>query len=137
MEIDEQELVFNVSCVPYDFVVELVAALSGVLSVPGEYVARFSEEPTEYEWRFQSADASVSFRVVNYRSDQRTKGKTELRAETRGETLEIVLPLWRGLQELASRARADEYRTHWGRPFPFDALDRLTERVEHARAVSP
>ena len=46
--------------------------------------------------------------------------------------IEIVLPFWQGLRELASRARAEGFRSHWSGPFPFDALDRLTERVERA-----
>jgi len=31
---------------------------------------------------------------------------------------------------------AEGYRSNWTLPFPFDALDRLTERIEHARALS-
>jgi hypothetical protein len=138
LEVEGQELLFDVSYLPYDFISELVAALSGVLDAPGEYVARICEEPPEHDWRFQSSDPSaVSFRVVSYPTGRRAESEAEVRAETWGAPLDVVLPLWRGLRELASRARAEGFRSHWSEPFPFDALDRLTERVEHAQTTPP
>lgn len=133
LELADDTLVFDVSYLPYDFVDELVAALSGVLAGPGEYVARICEEPTEHDWRFRSFDRSaVVFEVVTYAGGRVEKG--EVVAKVWGPPLEVVLPLWRGLRELSSRARQEGWRSHWSAPFPFDALDRLTERVEHARA---
>jgi hypothetical protein len=133
LEIDDGgALVFDVSHIPYDFVGELVAALAGVLDRPGEYVARICEEPTEHDWRFRASDGSaVAFEVVTYADGRGRKG--EVVGKVWGTPLEVVLPLWRGLRELSSRAGAEGYRKHWSAPFPFDALDRLTERVEQAR----
>lgn len=136
LEIDGQELLFDVSYLPYDFVGELVTALSGVLDAPGEYLARISEEPSEHDWQFESSNASaVSFLIVSYPTGRRIKSEAEVTAETWGAPLDIALPLWRGLRELASRAGAEGFRSHWREPFPFDALDRLTELVERARAT--
>jgi hypothetical protein len=134
LEIDDGgALSFDVSHIPYDFVGELVAALAGVLDGPGEYVARICEEPVEHDWRFRSFDPSaVVFEIVTFAHGRGRKG--EVVAKARGTPLEIVLPLWRGLRELSSRASAEDYRKNWSAPFPFDALDRLTERVEQARA---
>ena len=138
LEVEGREILFDVSYMPYDFVSELVAALSGVLDAPGEYVARICEEPPEHDWRFESSDRSaVSFRIVSYRTGRSTKAEAEVTAEVWGAPLDIVLPFWRGLRELASRARAEGFRSHWIDPFPFEALDRLTERIEHARATPP
>lgn len=133
LEIDDKgALAFDVSHIPYDFVGELVAALSGVLDGPGEYVARICEEPAEHDWRFRASDGSaVVFEVVTY-AQGRGK-KSEVVARAWGTPLEIVLPLWRGLQELSGRASAEGYRKNWSAPFPSDALDQLTERVEQAR----
>jgi hypothetical protein len=129
---DDGPLAFDISYIPYDFVGELVAALSGVLDGPGEYVARICEEPTEHDWRFRAFDRSgVVFEVVTYRDGRGKKG--EVAAKVWGTPLEVVLPLWRGLRELSGRARAEGYGRNWSAPFPFDALDRLTERVEQAR----
>jgi hypothetical protein len=126
-------LVFDVSYIPYDFVNELVAALSGVLAGPGEYVARICEEPAEHDWRFRSFDPSaVVFEVVTYAHGRGDRGQVVAKAW--GTPLEIVLPLWRGVRELSSRASAEGYRKNWSAPFPSAALDRLTERVEQARA---
>jgi hypothetical protein len=135
LELDGGEtLAFAQSSLPYDVIGELVAALSGVLEGPGEHAARMCEEPTEHEWRFRAFDTSAAtFEVVTW-SDGRG-GKGEVVARAWGSPIEIVLPLWRGLRELAGRARAEGWRSHWSTPFPFDALDRLTERVEQARAV--
>jgi hypothetical protein len=133
LELDDGPLLFDVSYLPYDFVGELIDALSGVLGAPGEYVARICEEPAEHDWRFRSFDRSaVVFQVVTYRDGRGGRGEVE--AELWGPPLDIVLPFWRGLRELAGRARAEGFRSHWSGPFPFDALDRLTERVEHAGA---
>jgi hypothetical protein len=132
LELEGETLVFDVSYLPYDFVGELVAALSGVLDGPGEHVARICEEPAEHDWRFRSFDHSaVTFEVVTYRDGRGGKGEVEARVW--GTPLDVVLPLWRGLRELSGRARAEGWRSHWSAPFPFDALDRLTERVENAR----
>ena len=136
LETDGEELLFDVSYMPYDFVGELVTALSGVLDAPGEYVARICEEPPEHDWRFESSDASaVSFRIVSYPKGRRTKSEAEVTAETWGAPLDIVLPFWRGLRELASRARDEAFGSHWNEPFPFEALERLTVRVEQARSA--
>lgn len=133
LELDDGPLTFDVSYIPYDFVGELVAALSGVLDGPGEYIARICEEPTEHDWRFRSFDPSaVVFEVVTYPGGRGDRG--EVAARMWGTPLDVVLPLWRGLRELSGRARAEGYRSHWSAPFPSDALDRLTERVEQARA---
>jgi hypothetical protein len=130
----DRALAFDVSYMPYDFVSELVAALSGVLEGPGEYAARICEEPAEHDWRFRSFDGSaVVFEVVTYRRG-RGRDKGEVVAKAWGTPLDIVLPLWRGLRELSSRASAEGYRQNWSAPFPADAFDRLTERVEQARA---
>jgi hypothetical protein len=133
LEIGGETLWFDVSYVPYDFVTELVTALSGVLDGPGEYVARTCEEPVEHDWRFRSFDRSaVLFEVVTFTYGRDRRGETVARRT--GTPLEIVLPLWRGLRELASRAGAEGWHKHWSTPFPHDALDRLTARVERARA---
>jgi hypothetical protein len=133
LDVGDGALAFDVSYIPYDFVGELVAALSGVLDGPGEYAARICEEPVEHDWRLRSFDPSaVVFEVVTFA--QGRAGKGEVVAKAWGTPLEIVLPLWRGLRELASRASAEGYRKNWSAPFPFDALDRLTERIERARA---
>lgn len=130
---DDGALAFDVSHIPYDFVGELVAALSCVLDGPGEYVARICEEPAEHDWRFRSFDGSaVVFEVVTYADGRGKKG--EVVAKAWGTPLEIVLPLWRGLRELSGRASVEGYRKNWSAPFPSDALDRLTERLEQSRA---
>jgi len=138
LEIEGQAYLFGISYLPYDFISELTVALSSVLDTPGEYVARICEEPTEHDWRFRSSDTSaVSFDVVSYRNGRRTKEEAETTVAVWGAPLDVVLPLWRGIRELASRARAESFRSHWSEPFPFQALDRLTERVEQARATPP
>ena len=138
LETDGGDLAFVVSHVPYDFPAELVAALSGVLSAPGEHVARLNEEPTEYDWRFQSEDESATaFEVVRYPSGRRTETEAEVLLTVTGAPLDIVLPFWRGLREFASRVRVEGYGSHWNEPFPFEALARLTERVDRARATPP
>lgn len=133
LELDGQSLAFDVSYLPYDFVGELVAALTGLLDGPGEYVARLCEEPTEHAWWFRAFDASAATLEVVTWFDGRG-GKGEVVAQTWGAPLDVALPLWRGLRELAGRAAAEGWHKHWSQPFPFDALDRLTERVERARA---
>ena len=136
LETDVGDLAFVSSHVPYDFPAELVAALSGVLSAPGEYVARLNEEPPECDWRFRSEDGSaLTFEVVRYRSGLRTAGAGEVVLTVGGAALDIVLPFWRGLRELASRARDEAFGSHWNEPFPFEALERLTVRVEQARSA--
>lgn len=131
LEVDGERLFFDVSYLPYDFVGELAAALSGVLDGPGEYVARICEEPAEHDWRFRSFPPSaVVFEVVTYRDGRGGRGEVE--ARVRGAPLDIVLPLWRGLRELAGRARKEGWNSHWRTPFSYDALGRLTERIEHS-----
>jgi hypothetical protein len=131
LEVDGEELAFDVSYLPYDFLGELVAALSGVLEGPGEYVARLCEEPAEHDWRFRSFDrTAVVFEVVSYPGQRGGKGEVVTRQW--GTPLEIVLPLWRGLRELSSRTHAERFRANWSQPFPSDALDRLTARIEHS-----
>lgn len=131
LEVDGETLTFDVSYLPHDFVGELAAALAGVLDRPGEHVARICEEPTEHEWRFRSFDPSaVVFEVMTYRDGR--GGRGEVVARTWGPPLDVVLPFWRGLRELSSRAQAERFRANWSAPFPFDALDRLSERVERA-----
>jgi hypothetical protein len=131
---DDGALAFDVSHLPYDFLAELVAALSGVLDGPGEHVARMCEEPVEHDWRFRAFDrTAVLFEVVTYAYGRDRKG--EVVARVTAAPLDIVLPLWRGLRELASRAPGEGFRAQWSTPFPAEALDRLTERVERARAA--
>lgn len=133
LEVDGDELAFDVSYLPYDFLGELVAALSGVLDGPGEYVARICEEPAEHDWRFRSFDRSaVVFEVVSYPGPRGGKGGVVARQW--GTPLEVVLPFWRGLRELASRMQAERFRANWSQPFPSDALDRLTARIGNSRA---
>lgn len=129
---DGETLAFDLSYLPYDFIGELVAALAGVLDGPGERVARMCEEPTEHEWRFRAFDASaVTFEIVTFHDGRGRKGEVVARAW--GSPRDVVLPLWRGLRELASRAQAEGWHSQWSTPFPFQALDRLTERVEQGR----
>ncbi len=131
LELDGESLAFDVSYLPHDFVGELVAALAGVLDGPGEYVARICEEPTEHDWRLRSFDPSaVVFEVVTYRDGR--GGRGDVVARTWGAPLDVVLPLWEGLRELSGRAQAERFRANWSAPFPFGALDRLSERVERA-----
>ena len=90
------------------------------------------EEPAEYDWRFRTFDPSAAtFEVVLYPDGRRARG--EAVADAWGSPLDVVLPFWRGLRELESRAAEERYRVHWSEPFPHDALARLTERVERAR----
>ncbi|MET0396138.1 MAG: hypothetical protein ABW277_04905 [Longimicrobiaceae bacterium] len=131
LELDGETLSFDVSYLPHDFIAELVAALTGVLGGPGEYVARICEEPTEHDWRFRSFDPSaVAFEVVTYPDGR--GGRGEVVARTWGTPLDVVLPFWQGLRDLSDRAAAERFRANWSAPFPFDALDRLSERVEQA-----
>src|SRR5688500_18615704 len=81
LELDGGEmLAFDLSYLPYDFIGELVAALSGVLDGPGEYAARMCEEPTEHEWRFRAFDTSAAtFEVVTWFDGRGGKGEVVAR----------------------------------------------------------
>ena len=137
-EVESLSLAFDASDVPCDFPSQLIAALSGVLTTPGEHTATLFEEPTEHDWRFRSSDSSAaSFEIARYPDGRRARGTGEVVVSVSSSPLGLALPLWRGLRELANRARTEAFPSHEYELFPFEALDRLTERIEHARTTPP
>lgn len=131
LEADGRSLAFDASHTPTDFVAGLIAALSATLDSSAESVARLHEEPHSHDWRFRSDAGRTVFEVVSWPDGRRMVGGGEVRCRVDGPTLAVVLPLWRGLRELASRA--DAFGAHWREPFPSDALDRLTARIDRLR----
>jgi len=130
-------LQFDISYLPNDFLLELTEALHFILRQPGERLAILSEEPVETEWRFFRIQDAVVFSLVEYPDSKRLKGKGKKLFEQTGFPLDIVLPLWRGLRELAGRKIKEGFWTHWthhwAHPFPLESLEALSEAISIAR----
>lgn len=137
LEADDVLLQFDISYLPNDFLLELTEALRFVLHQPGERFAILSQEPVETEWRFYRIQDAVVFSLVEFPDSSRLKGTGKKLLERTGYPLEIVLPLWRGLRELAGRKFKEGFSTHWthhwAHPFPSESLDALSEAVSIAR----
>lgn len=133
LEADDVLFQFDISYLPNDFLLELTEALRFVLHQPGERVAILSQEPVETEWRFYRIQDAVVFSLVDFADSSRLKGSGKKLLERTGYPLEIVLPLWRGLRELAGRKFKEGFSTHWthhwAHPFPSESLDALSEAV--------
>lgn len=133
LEADDVLLQFDISYLPNDFLLELIEALRFVLCQPGEWLAILSQEPVETEWRFYRIQDAVVFSLVEFPDSKRLKGTGTKLLERTGYPLEIVLPLWRGLRELAGRKFKEGFSTHWthhwAHPFPLGSLDALSEAV--------
>ena len=124
---------FDISYTPNDFLLELVEALNHILNSAGEWHACLPQEPVEVEWRFYRIQDAVVFSLVEFPDSKRKKGTGKRIYETSGSPIEIALPLWRGLRELAGRKFKEGFHTHWtqnwSHPFPERALDALSDRL--------
>lgn len=140
LEADGDHFAFDVSYIPNDFLLELVEALHHILKESGEWFACLSQEPVEVEWRFYRIQDGVVFTLVEHPDSKRNKGTGTTMLEMTGSPLEIALPLWRGLRELAGRKIKEGFNTHWtqnwAHPFPERALDTLSEKIDNAKRLT-
>ncbi|MEM1054222.1 MAG: hypothetical protein AAGI52_01745 [Bacteroidota bacterium] len=134
LEVEGQTHAFQASHVPFDFVGEVTEAASVFLSTGADTLARMSEEPGMIDWRFGSEGERAVLRIVTFSSGTRTEAEGVVTAEVFGSSLGLVVPVWRALRDLESRVEDEDYRLHWGEPFPSEALARLTTRIEAARS---
>lgn len=124
------EFVCRASCVPNDFLGELVAALCGILKREQVTVAAAHGEPDSFEFRFtRPPDAKeVRLELVGFPSFERresAKGEPLLALGPNGDA--VCRAFCFGLRELQSQLSADAYQAEMQVAFPSAGIAELSE----------
>jgi hypothetical protein len=133
LELDDTQLRFIASHIPRDFLLDLINALHSALRYEGTYVATVNEEPSEFDWTLLRTRDALVLTIIQYPDMRRGRGLGEKVGQASGTSLEVALPLWRGLKELESRRWKEDFKDHWIVPFPTAALAKLSVEIESMR----
>jgi hypothetical protein len=129
---ESRQFDFSVSYTPYDFLSDLIGALSGTLTCDGTYVATISEGPVLSDWTFQRASDIVELSIVSD-TGRNARSRSRKLLEQSGGMSAIVLPFWRALREVESRQQAQHFEAQWRRAFPSVELEKLTAQVRQLK----
>lgn len=129
----DQTLAMSVSHSPADSLLDLMDALSAVLTGGEEKIVRWNCEPDEYDFIFTTASDEVQFDVAHF-PDHRRKGiDAQTVLSLQDSALRVCLPFWTALRDLRRRVVVNEFARHWRRDFPNGAMQRLTKAIKAAK----
>lgn len=128
LETPEAHFSFSVSCVPNDFLWELLSAL--ILAKSGvESKALANAEPHIAEFHFvPTGHDEITLQVVEHGGRQRVGMVPFVHC---GTTDSIVLPFWRAVKKLQSEISPEEYLAAMKWEFPADQLGRLSQLLKN------
>jgi hypothetical protein len=121
-----------ISYTPYDSLANLVSALIVLCPDDGadlDALVNWNAEPTQYEFRFRKRGEDVSLDIVRFPGASRASGLGQVALAASGSYRDVCRPFWKALRALQARLTSDEFESAWRRPFPGDALARLTESM--------
>ncbi len=124
------------SYTPYDSFLDLADGLRHLLIYECSAVVNWSEEPSEYELRFNRKGEVINLEICYYPDHRRNAGRGESVLAAAGTYQEICMPFWRALRNLQGRFTAEELDRRWHRPFPFREIDRLTAEIKKAQSIA-
>ena len=130
LDAQNRHLELPFSYTPFDFLSELVRALLNFLDGFAAK-ANCSYNPERYEFTFEPTADEGQFQVVSYPDHRKGEGLGEVIFNYRGDRADICLAFWRGIRELQGRVSAAEYERGFGRVFPEQEMELLTERMKH------
>ena len=133
LQAGEQNLALCVSHAPCDSLLDLMNALSIVLTSGGESSVRWNCEPDEYDFKFTLRDDKVQLAVSHFPGHARKKIDGQVVFSLQDSALLICLPFWTALRDLRRRVEVNEFTRHWRREFPYEAMQRLTRAVKAAK----
>ena len=123
----------QVSYTPYDSLLTLISGLATLLpSRCGECSARvtWNSEPVEFDFCFRREGRGVTLKIYRFPDAKRSLGFERLVLGSSGSFGQVCRPFWKALQDLETRRAANEFEVGWRRPFPSEAMRRLTHAVK-------
>jgi hypothetical protein len=130
----EQQLSFVASDFLYDSLEELVEALFNFLKSQRETTARWTTEPTEYDFTFSLDIESGRLAVLEYPDNGRTQRTGRVAFEVFDTPLALALPFWRALRRLEAQPN---FQQGWRRPFPIRAMQLLSNKLAAMKSPHP
>lgn len=117
---------FVASYTPRDSITDLARAAAALAAGSPEEVVAWNTEPTQYDFRFSTADGATRVQVREFPDHRRGRGcPGKPVVEVTGETAAVVHALWRGLRRLQGAMTAEAFASAWGHPFPAATVVRL------------
>lgn len=129
----DQTLAMSVSHSPADSLLDLMDALSAVLTGGEEKIVRWNCEPDEYDFIFTTDADKMQIRVTHYPDHRREKNDAQIIFSLQDSALNVCLPFWTALRDLRRRVEVNEFARHWRRDFPSGAMQRLTKAIKAAK----
>jgi len=129
ISIGEEEFRLIPSHTPYDSITELAVALNKILEGYSEAVARWNEEPAEYEFVFRVCGESLNFDICDVARIQGGVRRIPV-FSFGGPRNQLLIPFWRALRELQGRYDPSEYERRWNESFPTREMEVLTQRIK-------
>jgi len=133
LQAGDQTLAMSVSHLPADSLLDLINALSSVLTGGVEKVVRWNCEPDEYDFIFITGGDTVQIDVAHFPDHRRKKVDAQIVFSLRDSALHVCLPFWTALRDLHRRVEVNEFARHWRRDFPNGAMQRLTKAIKAAK----
>jgi len=133
LQAGEKSLAMSVSHQPADSLLDLIDALSSVLTGNEEKVVRWNCEPDEYDFIFTIDGDKLQIIVAHYPDHRRKKIDAQIVFSLQDSALHVCLPFWTALRDLRRRVVVNEFARHWRRDFPNDAMQRLTKAIKAAK----
>lgn len=133
LQAGEQSLAMSVSHLPADSLLDLMNALSALLTGSEEKVVRWNCEPDEYDFIFTTDGDKVQIIVAHYPDHRRKKVDAQIVFSLQDSALAVCLPFWTALRDLRRRVVVNEFARHWRRDFPNGAMQRLTKAIKAAK----
>lgn len=128
-----QSLAMSVSHQPADSLLDLMDALSALLTGSEEKVVRWNCEPDEYDFSFTISGDILQIDVAHYPDHRRKKVDAQIVFSLQDSALHVCLPFWTALRDLRRRVEVNEFARHWRRDFPNGAMQRLTKTIKAAK----
>lgn len=128
----EIETTIIASYTPHNSFLDLTNTLHKMLLYESSAIVIWSEEPAEFEMRFDRKEEIICLEIWRYPDHRRGVDEGERVLAVAGKFQDICIPFWRALRDLQGRFTAKELDKRWHRPFPSEEMNKLTAEIKKA-----
>ena len=113
---------------------ELLRILTELLdddSTDKEHILHWNRNPEEFDFRFVKNGATVRLEIYQFPTEKRSDQDRELVYSHEGSIKEVCAAFAETFRQLYEDRNTDEFEFNWRQPFPFEAFQKFTHKLEN------
>ncbi len=96
-----------------------------------EYVLHWNRNPEEFDFQFVRQEATVELKIYQFPTEERADRERDLVYRHEGNIKDVCTAFVETFRQLYEDRDTDEFEFNWRQPFPLEAFQKFTHRLQN------